>query len=210
MSIEEIIAARGISEVLHYTTNHGLVGILASRALKCRRDLPRDRYLEHVYKPACEDRTRDAGWHGYVNMSITRINADLFGIASERWHRNKDQWWCVLAFDPAILTHPGVVFTTTNNIYSGVVRGEGAAGLQRMFAPRVHRWGANHVSRSSCPTEACPTCRYAEVLYPNEVSTQNLKRVYVATDDHFDTASGQRAALDHCGVEIEVNPGAFR
>jgi hypothetical protein len=210
MSIDEIITVRGIAEVLHYTTNHGLVGILASRALKCRRDLPSDKYLEHVYEPACADRTRDADWHGYVNMSITRINSALFDIASKKWHKNKDQWWCVLAFDPVILTHPGVVFTTTNNIYSGVIRGRGATGLQRMFAQRVCRWGAINVTRSACPSEACPTCRYAEVLYPTAVSTQHLKRIYVATEEHFDTASGQRAALDHERVEIEINREAFR
>jgi hypothetical protein len=210
MGIEEIVAARGITEVLHYTTNNGLIGILATGALKCRRDLPTDKYLEHVYEPACENRTRDADWHGFVNMSITRINSTLFDIASKKWHKNGDQWWCVLAFDPIILTHPGVVFTTTNNIYSGVVRGKGAVGLQRMFAPRVHRWGAIHVTRSACPTDACPTCQYAEVLYPNEVSTQHLRRIYVATDDHFDTASGQCATLDHDQVEIEINPDAFR
>jgi hypothetical protein len=39
--------------------------------------------------PAGEDRTRDADWHGYVNMSPTRINADLFDIASKKWQPNR-------------------------------------------------------------------------------------------------------------------------
>src|SRR5690349_15550012 len=107
MSVNAIVARRNITRVLHFTTNQGLTGILASRAVKARRDLTSDKYLEHVYSPNCAVR-RDQAWLGYVNLSIGRINARLWDISANKWHSNKDSWWCILVFDPIVLTHPGV------------------------------------------------------------------------------------------------------
>ncbi len=208
MTIAEIIDQRRIAEVLHYTTNHGLVGILATSAVKPRERLPEEKYLEHVYHPACKVR-RDAAWFGYVNLSISRINASLFGIASGKWHRNRDVWWCVLGFDPVILTHAGVVFTTTNNMYSGVIREQGAAGLGRLFGQRIHRYESHYVNRPKNLPDRFPTCAQAEALYPGDLSTQHLRNIFVATEDHYDTVFAQCAALAHDSVPIMIRPKAF-
>lgn len=208
MTIAEIIDQRRIAEVLHYTTNHGLVGILATGAVKPREALPRDKYLEHVYQPACAVR-RDADWFAYVNLSISRINASLFGIASRNWHRNRDVWWCVLAFDPVILTHGGVVFTTTNNMYSGVIRGKGAAGLERVFGQRIHQYSSHYVNRPKDLPDRFPTCAQAEALYPGDLSTEYLRNIFVATEDHYDTAFAQCAELAHDAVPIMIRSKAF-
>src|SRR5437899_1547768 len=98
MNIRGLIAERQIRQVLHFTTDRGLVGILASRAVKPRKRLSTDKYLEHIYKPNCENRIRDSAWHDYVNLSIETINAHLFGISSGNWHRDLDGWWCILSF----------------------------------------------------------------------------------------------------------------
>ena len=73
MSIESIIAERNITEVQHFTTNNGIAGILAARALKARDLLTSNEYLEHLTLLNCPDRSRDVDWHGYANLSLSRI-----------------------------------------------------------------------------------------------------------------------------------------
>src|ERR1700694_4667317 len=85
---------RGITEIVHFTTIHGAVGILASKTLKSRRRLPRDQYLERVYRPNALNRSRDAAWLDYVSLSISRINDWMFDT-SERWHIADRVSWVV-------------------------------------------------------------------------------------------------------------------
>src|SRR4051812_42151281 len=118
MTIPQIIKSRGITEVVHFTHHQGLLGILHSGTVKARKELPGDIQLQYIYKPNAIYR-KDKVWLGHVNLSISTINRSYFS-SSCRWHRASDLWWCVLGFDPIILTHDGVVFTTTNNIYTGV------------------------------------------------------------------------------------------
>ena len=106
---------RGVTQVVHFTTVRGAVGVLGSGFVKSRKRLPKDEHLEFVYRRNAKFR-KDTAWLDYVNLSIERINDWMFG-ASVRWHATEGNPWVVLSFDPQILAHPGVVFTTTNNIY---------------------------------------------------------------------------------------------
>ena len=115
MTIQDIIESRGIERIVHFTTNLGALGVLATRSLKARARLRDDELLANVAKLNAKDRSRDAKWHDFVNLSITNINTSFFG-ASTWEHRDKDYWWCILAFDPVIITHPGVWFATTCRI----------------------------------------------------------------------------------------------
>jgi hypothetical protein len=184
MTIEDIIKKRGIEEVLHFTTNNGITGMLDSRVVKSRNRLPKDKRLEYIIKYNCDHRERDAAWHSYINLSITSINMHLFGISAGKWHRGKVGWWCILSFAPEILCHPGVIFVTTNNIYSNAERGVGADGLGKLFAPVITRWEGEVVKRSKSTPLNQPTCPQAEVLYPNELSLDYLKRIYTKTEDN--------------------------
>lgn len=208
-TLKQAIEQRGIVEVVHFTTNEGLVGILASCALKSRKRLPQEKYLEFVYSPNCAVRY-DVAWLDYVNLSITRINAYLWDISSNKWHRNRDIWWCVLAFDPAILLHDGVLFATTNNKYDCCKREKGLKGFEALFAPRVQqfpdkwpqRWSGLPANRTTCPD--------AEVLYPGEVEVQHLKRIYVATQEHLDIVHAQCDTLGAAGIDVVLAPEAFK
>ena len=183
MKIQEIIENRGIEEVLHFTTNKGLTGILATNALKARTHLPEDKYLEYIYKYNCPDRSRDKEWWEYINLSITSVNRRLFNISSGKWHAGDDGWWCVLSFAPEILTHDGVYFANTNNMYSGVKRMKESEGLESLFAQRIHQYINSTVQRTAnCPSNQ-PTCQQAEVLYPHELSLNYLTRIYVGSND---------------------------
>lgn len=186
-SIQKIIADRGIAEVLHFTTNRGLVGILHSGAVLPRDELEVESYIENVRTLNCADRLKDNDWVSYVNMSITRVNGKMLGI-SKKWHEDDAVWWVVLAFDSAILTDPGVYFTTTNNVYQKVVRrSTGGAGLEDMFSDVVPwgHYGSNRSRVNSMPSNQTTDVQ-AEVLYPGKVSIERLSAIYVAEEEYID------------------------
>jgi hypothetical protein len=208
-SCPDVLAAatsRRITDVVHFTTITGAVGILASRALKSRHRLPKEHYLEHVYRPNALHRTRDAQWLDYVNISISRINDWMFDT-SERWHIADGVSWVVLSFEPNILSHPGVVFATTNNIYPACHRAEGVAGFNQLFDdPVFGRYSSRH-TRAGLP-DHFTTDRQAEVLYPGEVDVQYLQRIDVQVEEALDDVHGALGALDH-RVPVRHAPEVF-
>lgn len=204
MSLEEEIRSSGVTEVVHFTTNSGLIGILASHAVKSRLRLPTEKHLEYVYEPNSAFR-KDTPWLGYVNLSISRINKQFYDICSGKWHADEDRWWAVLSFDSQLMLDPGVLFVTTNNMYTGAVRGSGMVGFRQMFARRIVRWNGNEVVRGHL-AHKLPTCPQAEVLYPDELSTSYLRTIYVSTPEHADVVAGQLAVFPHEGVTVVVDP----
>lgn len=184
MKIEDIIKRRKIQEILHFTTNKGLTGIVASKAIIARKRLPKENYLEHILFYNCTSRIRDREWLDYVNLSITSINLHLFGISSGKWHPDIEGWWCILSFSPEILMHPGVYFCTTNNAYTCVERGLGAMGLEKLFADRIDREPEWAATRTGTTPINQPTCNQAEVLYPGKLSLDYLKHIYVQGEEH--------------------------
>jgi hypothetical protein len=213
MKIADIVKARGILEILHFTTNSGLAGVFATGAIRPRARLTTDAYVEHIYRSNCPDRSRDAEWHDYVNLSVTQINTRLFGISDGKWHWDLDGWWCILSLDPEILTHQGVYFATTNNMYSGVRRLAGADGLEALFAPEILQYvrgGRRVMSTRVASASACePTCSQAEVLYPGDLSIEYLRLVYVRDPEHADAAHGIISAVGGPPVEIVVDASRF-
>ena len=204
-AIEQAARLRGITDVVHFTTLQGAVGVLASRALKSRARLPSDKYLEHVYRPNAEFR-KDPTWLDYVNLSIQRINDWMFDT-SIRWHADRDSW-VLLSFDVAVLSHPGVVFSTTNNIYPSCRRAEGIGGFSRLFDARVEgRFGRLHSREGK--HSSWPTDRQAEVLYPGELSCEHLRRVDVQVPEAEDTVHGVLGAV---GMKVPVHyaPEVFK
>ena len=197
---------RGISQIVHFTTKSDVVGILARRAVKSRARVSDDQYVEHVYKPNAPYR-KDSEWLDYVNLSVERINDWMFQT-SERRHMAGSSFWVVLSFHPQILTHPGVVFTTTNNIYPACERAEGLAGFCRMFANTVSgRYNQRH-DRTEDQLAAWPTDRQAEVLYPGELSCAHLQRIDVRTEESLDTMHGILGGLK-VSVPVRLAPEVF-
>jgi len=209
MTIDDIVIQRKISEILHFTTNEGLLGILYSGAIKSRKRLPQEKQLEYIYKPNAVFR-KDSEWLDYINLSISRINYQFFDVSANRWHRNRNIWWCVLSFDPVILSHHGVYFATTNNMYSGVRRDTGVTGLQALFENRITQWSGKIVKRDSKLPANLPSCPQAEALYPGELATDFLQRVYVSTGEDHDDICGQCAGVSHPEIEVKVLPEVFK
>lgn len=207
-SVAEVVKAHQISEILHFTTNRGLTGILAEKAVLSRQRLPESKYLEHVYRPNAATR-KDRAYLDFVNLSITRINTRFFG-SSRRWHQNEDIWWCAVAFTPEILSHDGVEFATTNNMYTGCLRASGGDGLEALFADRIHQYAGVYVNRPADMPVDWATCRQAEVLYPKLVTCEHLSAIYVATGAHADIAASSRdILLETDRVPVIVRPDVF-
>ncbi|OBJ36570.1 hypothetical protein A5630_06875 [Mycolicibacterium mucogenicum] len=187
-AIATVIAERGITEILHFTTApFGFVGICASGMVRSRDRLDADKYVQHIYTPNCYTRIKDANWTDYISLSISRVNKDMLG-SSMGWHVEAGIWWVVLGFDPVILTHGGVHFTTTNNTYTETVRrATGADGLLDMFSQPVPygHYGSVHRRRDGMPTH-WTTDLQAEVLYPGDLPLEYLRAVYVAQDEDID------------------------
>ena len=190
---------RGIGQVVHFTTMSGAVGIVAAKSVLSRKRVSSDKYLEHVYQPNAAFR-KDLEWLDYINLSVERINDWMFSH-STKWHPAENNPWVVLSFSPSILAHPGVVFTTTNNIYPACERAEGIAGFHRMFGEVVRgRYSQCHVRNDDMST-AWPTHRQAEVLYPGELSISHLQRIDVQAEESVDTIHGILGAF---GMKIPV------
>jgi len=215
MTVGHILKRREIAEVMHFTTNTGLLGMLASGGILSRQRLPEEKYLEHVYQPNAKVR-KDPAWLDYVNLSVSRINHEFFGKAST-WHSDRNVGWCVVALDPVILTHEGVVFATTNNMYTGVRRAPGPEGIEALFAARITRWVGNFVSRGDDLPDHLTTCHQAEVLYPARVPSEYFRGIYVATGEHADIVGAHSEILlppdvDSPGsseLPIHVRPEVF-
>lgn len=213
-TVKSVVGRRGIQEILHFTKgSSGLTGILHVQAVQSRYRLERDHRLTYIFEPNAEFR-KDVNWLDYVNLSISEINSAFFS-ASGHWHKEAGEWWVILSFDPEIAEHPGVFFTTTNNFYSGVKQVQGPDGLHALFADRIFKWrdwrrGVDVVAlRKAGTPDHLTTCEQAEILYPKEVSTEFLRKIYVRNGEDMDDTMAQLDVLGHGGVEVVVAPERF-
>lgn len=206
------IRERGLTSIVHFTTSHGMVGILKAGKLKSTAQLRDDEALAFVYEQNCEYR-KDTNWLGHVSLSIEHVNGRFF-TWSQKQHLDDVDFWCVLDFDPIIATHDGVYFATTNNIYTGCLRGQGRAGIEALYAPRVEHYLQNgyrhHRLRDAGARPQDPTCPQAEVLYPGAISTEHLRRIFVQDDEHAATIIGTCDAVNHHRVEVVVDAARLR
>ena len=196
---------REITSIVHFTRRTGLVGILASSAVKNRRDLPEDSRVKHVYEANAVDRRLDQLWHDYINLSVTNINLHMFSFSR---HEHPEDDWVILEFSRKILGDPGVVFCTTNNIYPAAHRCRGLRGFEQMFADDVPgRYGRTTTRSGRSPRHT--TDLQAEVLYPFKLSLEHLHTITVPDDDIYEAVD---AALTHFPPEpkIKLDPEAFR
>lgn len=136
---------------------------------------------------------------------MNSINVDLYGSAQRNL---PDLWWAVLAFEPGILDHEGVWFTTTNNIYPSCARGQGTEGFEALYAGEVlGRYSSRHTRAGV--GDAQPTDRAAEVLYPGELSLDHLTSVYVPSNEHRQHILAWCDALQRAEPRVAVRQDVF-
>jgi hypothetical protein len=190
-NISEAVEARGITEVLHFTTSNGLLGILNTGKLLSHSQLKNEEQLSHIMQINCPDRSRDRAWHGYVNLSISRINGSFFSISQNKWHAKDDIFWCILSFSPEIMTHEAVLFSTTNNAYDMTQRAPGLGGFESLFASQIRLFPTKWANRSKATSDSHTTCNQAEVLYPIAVPLEYLRTIYLSSHEHLHEVEAQ-------------------
>jgi hypothetical protein len=107
---------RGITEIVHFSTNRGLTGCLHSGFLLPRSRLRREDQLEHILTLNAPFRSEEEDWFDktenwidYVNLSVSEITTNLFR-ASLRWHEGRDIYWVIMSFGIEILDHRACIF----------------------------------------------------------------------------------------------------
>jgi len=197
--------ARGVSEVMHYTSERGVMGSVMKGKLLSRKRVEEDADLAYIFEGIWE--RRDPEWIDHISLSVSRINLDLF----ERSRNNSpDFWWAVLSFDPAILDEPDAWFTTTNNVYPVCERGQDEAGFEAMFRDRVP-WGyyGSEYWRPGDHPEHWPTDRAAEVLFPGEIDLSHLRTLYVPGQQHKRLVDAWCEIYGRDPLPIAIDPAAF-
>lgn len=212
----EGINSRGITELLHFTTNRGIVGTLDSGFLLSRYRVKQEDNLKYILHCNSTNRPEESDffdksehWIDYVNLSMSEINRRYFEV-SQRWHLNEDVWWGILSFDVAAMLDDGVYFATTNNAYDCCVRQKGLDGFNSLFASVIKRkppsWSVSRLARA----DHLPTCEQAEVLYPGALSIRYLRRIYVLNEICHDTAIGWLGEFERANVSVQINPQKFQ
>ncbi|ELS44108.1 Hypothetical protein PSSB64_4488 [Pseudomonas syringae pv. syringae B64] len=215
MLIEEI-ERRGVTELLHFTTNRGIVGALDSGYLLSRYRVGQEDSLRYILHCNSTNRPEESDffdksehWIDFVNLSISEINRRYFEF-SQGWHLNADVWWGILSFDVAAMADENVYFATTNNSYEFCIRKKGLEGFSDLFAPVIRRkspsWSAYRLARA----ENLPTCEQAEVLYPGALPIQYLRRIYVLNETCHDAVIGWLGEFGHADVDVQINPQKFQ
>ena len=202
----EVVTDLGIEEILHFTTEKGVLGALQEGKLLSRERVQGNPDLAFIFTGVWP--RRDPEWLDHVSLSLTKINKGLYRKAAANL---PELWWAILSFQAEILDHPGVVFTTTNNVYEEVCeRAEGAAGLRAMFGDQIPwgYYGSVKTRQASCP-ENQPTDSQAEVLYPQSISLEHLQRLYVPEDQHRSLVLAWCDVLEKPAPPILVAPDLF-
>lgn len=197
---------RGVTEILHFTTDKGVLGSLRKQCLLPRSQVSDDPDLAFIFNAVWPVKLPE--WIDYISLSVSRINRELFDRAE---HNLPGRWWAVMSFGIGILDTPGVVFTTTNNAYDDVCRrGEGVAGFEDMFAERVPwgYYGTTQYRRPDCPANQ-PTHRQAEVLYPGQLDLDHLQCVYVRSSEQRRMVRAWCSAFDRAPPAVEIRPEVF-
>lgn len=215
MLIEEI-KRRGITELIHFTTNRGIVGVLDSGFLLSRHRVRQEDNLRYILHCNATNRPEENDffdksehWIDFVNLSISEINRRYFEF-SQNWHLNADIWWGILSFDSIAIADDGVYFATTNNAYDRCIRKKGLEGFNDLFAPVIERKSPSWNAYRSTRAERLPTCEQAEVLYPGALSARYLRRIYVLNEACYDTVVGWLGEFGFTNVDVQINPQKFQ
>ncbi len=205
MSVAERARELGVTEVLHYTSNRGVMGSVMKRALLSREQVEKDRDVAFIFEGVWI--RKDPDWVNYISLSVSRINLDLLSRSRKNF---PDFWWAVMSFDVDILDDEGIWFTTTNNIYPPCRRATGVPGFELMFGEPIP-WGyqGSMKYRGNGMSSAWPTDRTAEVLYPERIDLSRLRKLYVMEPQHRRLVHAWTDTYDLAELPVEVSQHAF-
>lgn len=197
---------RGVREILHYTSQKGVMGSIIVDALLSRKQVEETPAVEFIFEGVW-DRYRDPRWVDHISLSVSQINLDLFERSRRR---HPDWWWAVMSFDPTLLADNDVWFTTTNNIFPSCRRNPGLAGFEAIFAERVEgRFQRIYDRTELALAPNLPTDLAAEVLYPQRIALDRLQRLYLPGEQHRRTVNAWCEVYGRDELPVEIGAGVF-
>ena len=215
-AIINFIQERKIEEVLHFSTNHGLVGIASIGQVISRDQLevdPENDPQSPLYALNAKNSKfrSDPEWTSYINLSISRINKSFLDFSRNWRKKDPDHYWIILSFKPDILDHQNVFFSTTKNIYHGsCIRRQGIEGLQNCFSNCVVSKHNRPIYRPPNYPSFWTTCPEAEVLYFKSLSLDYLKCIYVEDEGTYDqVVTTLQALIDRTDINVIINKNKF-
>lgn len=205
-SVTDRAKDRGVDQIVHYTSNKGMMGLVSRGILLSRQRIADDPELAFIFHNIWP--VKAPRWIDHISLSVSRINLDLFQRASVNYPQF---WWAVLSFSPDILDDTGVWFTTTNNAYEETCqRGKGPTGFEAVFAPTVpYGYFGSVARRDTSIQDRYPTHRAAEVLYPGQLDLEHLQAVHVLDAEHERLIGAWCDAYQTPRLPVEINAGAF-
>jgi hypothetical protein len=210
MNIDQCLDERGVSKVLHFTTNLGIVGIINNGGIISRKALGTSEKANYIKLLNCPTwKTPD--WEDHISLSIERINKG-FWAKSVGWHEKEPLFWVILEIDPSVLSHPGLSFSTTNSAYDTAIIEPGTAGLVKLYGHTVldRNWNGHQYKsqRHAGMPSAEPTSVQAEVLYPKSLPVSFIRWIHARTEEDANNLAGYTYALNS-DLEIKVSPSMF-
>ncbi|MRT12776.1 DUF4433 domain-containing protein [Enterobacteriaceae bacterium RIT711] len=188
MNIENIITARGLESLYHFTTLENYMSILERGYIFSREKIDllkieNDGHFTGDYTESLDQHRLD-GLKNYINTSLSRPNWYLM----EKYKNRKDfsdLEWCIIELDVSSLSITSTLFSVCNAASNtaqryGIIGG--AKGLDALFQPEVVT-PRKVYSRHNLP------CYYttdiqAEVLVKDQLSIEKIKKCYLpSTDD---------------------------
>jgi ssDNA thymidine ADP-ribosyltransferase, DarT len=179
VTVVDLAAEFGVTELLHYTPNPGMLGTLRTECLLSRRRVEGNEEVAYIREPVWP--RKKERWTDHVSLSISRINAELFEQSRRHY---PEHWWSILSFDTAMLDVEDVWFATCNNFFPRCQRNQDEAGFRALFAEEVvGKLDTLHRRDDTMPA-SWPTDRTAEVLYPGQIGLSHLRSIYVSELKH--------------------------
>jgi len=208
-AFETELSTRGITRLIHFTTEQNLPIIMEAGSVLSRSHLTEIRHPDESILDAVvtNDQVRLDNRPDYVNVSIEHPNIPLLN-AYKRRNSLSHVNWCLLALSPELIFHRDTLFAITNAA-SNRAKKAGISGdisdFRRLFSDTAKPNDSALNSNSKYPVDI-----QAEVLYQGSIPTGYIDEVIFETDEH---QAKTVAALRLLGVPVpknKVDPRMFK
>ncbi len=187
-TLEEVIKARGVTRLIHFTPFLSVLQILSDGKILPNAEVKTRSASDADFRDVAQindahrfDRRPDC-----VNLSVEKPNAFFLRTCKERQRLAPGACasWFLIALKPACLLREGVLFAVGNAASTQVrLHGThpGVAGFEAMFADRIVTSRGGAVRVEIRPKDVPPnrtTSPQAEVMVPGEIPVEMIAAIY--------------------------------
>lgn len=198
LDFENVINAKGIDSLIHFTPTINLLSIyeqgrLLSRNLLEKNDIDDTLldFIEFIDSIRYDDKN-------YINLSISSPNYFLFNRFRERTQDKPYINWCILKINPKYIYQKDTLFSVTNAASSIAKYNYGISGdlekFNLLFADKITtKFGS--ISRGNLIAKY-PTDVQAEVLVKNEIELSDIMQICFKDESELAKAKAAMIGFD--------------